>query len=136
MISESTFTVSDFTPVDVVTEIVTALPAGYARMTKTYVGGVTGRSITQFTSAFDQASGAGTYVALESFEGTVDGREGAFAFLHSAATTGEDRTNEFSVIVPGSATNELAGITGTVHLTVDADGTHRMRFDYTLLEPG
>lgn len=132
MISEATFTVADFTPVDVVTEIVTGRPAGYARMSKTYDGAVVGRSITQFTSAFDPTSGAGTYVALESFEGTVDGHKGAFAFVHSATTSGEDRTNEFSVIVPGSGSGDLTGITGSVQLTVDADGIHRMQFDYSL----
>ncbi|NYE93912.1 hypothetical protein FHU41_000133 [Psychromicrobium silvestre] len=132
MISESIFTVSDFTPVDTVTEIVSALPAGYARMNKTYSGEVVGRSITQFTSAFDQDSGTGSYFALETFEGTVAGKSGVFAFLHSASTTGSDRSDEFSLIVPHSGTGELTGIAGNVQLIIDDDGTHRMIFDYTL----
>jgi hypothetical protein len=101
-------------------------------MAKTYVGDVAGRSITQFTSAFDQQRGVGTYVALESFEGTVDGRRGAFNFVHAASTNGTDRFNEYGIIVPDSGTDELAGITGTVRLRIDADGTHHMDFDHDL----
>ena len=56
-------------------------------MEKQFEGAVAGRSATLFTAAFDQATGVGTYVAMESFEGTVDGREGAFNFVHSASTT-------------------------------------------------
>ena len=101
-------------------------------MRKTYAGDVQGRSLTQFTSAFDQATGVGTYVAMESFEGTVDGRRGAFNFVHAASTSGSDRSNEFGLIVPGSGTDELAGIEGTVSLRIDSDGTHRMDFDHNL----
>ena len=132
MISTSTFTTSDFDVTDYVPAITTGLPTGHLRMAKTYVGDVAGRSITQFTSAFDQGRGVGTYVALESFEGSVDGRRGAFNFVHAASTNGTDRFNEYGVIVPDSGTDELAGITGTVRLRIDDDGTHRMDFDHDL----
>jgi hypothetical protein len=135
MISTSTFTTSDFDVTDYVPAITTALPSGHLRMAKTYAGDVTGRSITQFTSAFDAERGVGTYVALESFEGTVDGRRGAFNFVHAASTSGADRFNEFGVIVPESGTDELVGITGTVRLRIDEDGTHRMDFDHNLPSP-
>ena len=132
MLSTSTFTTSDFDVTDYVPDVTTALPTGHLRMRKTYAGDVAGRSVTQFTSAFDQTSGVGTYVALESFEGTVAGRHGAFNFVHAASTSGADRSNEYGLIVPGSGTEELAGIEGTVRLHVDADGTHRMDFDHNL----
>ncbi len=132
MIAEGTFAVADFTPLHTVTEIVTALPAGYSTMIKTYSGDVEGRSITQFTAAFDPASGTGTYVALESFEGLLAGKTGAFNFVHSASTTGSDRENYYGLIVPHSGTGELATIAGTAELRIEADGTHRMSFDYTL----
>ncbi|WP_324615422.1 DUF3224 domain-containing protein [Streptomyces sp. NRRL S-920] len=38
----------------------------------------------------------------------------------------------FVVIVPGSGTGELAGITGTGGIAIDPDGTHRIWFDYDL----
>ncbi|MFL5996666.1 MAG: DUF3224 domain-containing protein, partial [Streptomyces sp.] len=91
-----------------------------------------GRSATLFTAAYDQQSGVGTYVAMESFEGSLLGRSGAFNFVHSATTSGSDRTAEFFTIVPSSGIGDLAGISGTGSLAVDADGTHRIRLDYEL----
>ncbi|WP_231591315.1 DUF3224 domain-containing protein [Saccharothrix sp. ST-888] len=55
----------------------------------------------------------GTYVAMESFEGSLLGHSGAFNFAHSATTSGGDRTAEFFTVVPGSGTGELTGIVGT-----------------------
>jgi hypothetical protein len=93
---------------------------------------VVGHSSTLFTSAFDQATGVGTYVAMESFEGSLDGRQGAFNFAHSATTHGTDRSAEYFVIVPTSGTGELAGISGGGGLSIDEDGTHRIWFEYEL----
>lgn len=128
------FTVKAFTPTELAPEpaVATALPVGVATMEKLYEGGVSGRSATLFTAAFDHTTGAGTYVAMESFEGLVDGRAGAFNFAHSATTSGSDRTDEFFLIVPGSGTGELAGIAGTGGLAVAEDGTHTLWFEYTL----
>lgn len=88
--------------------IETAVPVGVATMNKQYEGEVAGRSATLFTAAFDQSTGTGTYVAMESFDGGLHGRSGAFNFAHSATTLGEGRQSEFFVIVPGSGTGELA----------------------------
>ena len=115
--------------------ITTALPVGIATMRKRYTGDVSGRSATLFTAAFDQASGVGTYVAMESFEGSLNGAGGSFNFVHSATTTGADRGDEYFLIVPSSGTGELAGISGTGGLTIDAEGTHRVWFEYGLVKP-
>jgi hypothetical protein len=80
---------------------------------------------------YDPAGETGTYVAMESFEGSLDGREGAF-IAHAATTQGESRNAEYFVIVPASGTGALAGIQGTGGLAVDDDGTHRIWFDYEL----
>ena len=130
--STATFTTGDWEPLDWAPDITTGLATGHLRMTKAYAGAVEGRSITQFTSAYDQERGVGHYVAMESFEGSVDGRRGSFNFVHAASTTGSDRNDEYGVIVAGSGTGELAGITGSVALTIDPDGTHRMAFTYAL----
>ncbi|GAA2147448.1 hypothetical protein GCM10009760_38380 [Kitasatospora kazusensis] len=121
-----------FVPTELVPEpaVPTGVPVGVAKMEKHFEGEVAGRSATLFTAAFDQATGIGTYVAMESFEGSLNGREGAFNFAHSATTSGSDRSAEFFVVVPSSGTGELAGITGTGGMTVEADGTHRIWFDY------
>ena len=95
-------------------EIATALPVGVATMEKRYEGDISGRSTTIFTAAFDQSSGVGTYVAMESFEGSLDGHAGTFNFTHAASTSGADRAHEHFLIVPESGTGALATISGAV----------------------
>ncbi|MGW1024766.1 DUF3224 domain-containing protein [Streptomyces sp. NPDC002577] len=65
-------------------------------------------------------------------KGSLHGRSGAFNFMHSATTSGSDRTAEFFTIVPTSGTAEPARISGAGGMAVDADGTHRIWFDYEL----
>jgi hypothetical protein len=134
MRAAGTFTVKAFVPTSLVPDpaVPTGVPVGVATMEKHLEGEVAGRSATLFTSAFDPTNGVGTYVAMESFEGTLHGRNGAFNFAHSASTTGSDRTDEFFIIVPSSGTGELAGISGTGGISIDADGTHRIWFEYEL----
>ncbi|WP_433554138.1 DUF3224 domain-containing protein [Micromonospora zamorensis] len=128
-----TFDVAEFTAVPVPSpEVKTGLPVGFATMRKTFTGEIDGRSETLFTAAFDPASGTGTYVAMESFEGSVAGHAGTFNFVHSATTTGQNRQAEFLAIVPTSGTGGLTGIRGTGGLAVDEDGTHSIWFDYEL----
>jgi hypothetical protein len=134
MRASGTFTVKAFVPTELQPDppVSTALPVGVATMEKHFEGEVAGRSATLFTAAFDQATGVGTYVAMESFEGSLLGRSGTFNFVHSATTTGSDRTAEFFTIVPASGTGELAGVRGTGGMAVDAGGTHRIWFDHEL----
>ena len=126
-----TFQPRDFKPAAVTpaADIQTALPTGVATMEKRYVGQVEGRSATLFSSAFDPRIGQGAYCAMESFEGSLNGRHGKFNFIHSATTSGRDRSNEFFLVVPGSGTDELHGISGSGGISIDPDGTHRIWFD-------
>lgn len=132
MKAQATFSVGNFrnTGVELNPPVTTALPVSVATMTKRYQGEIAGVSATMFTSAFDHASAKGTYVAMESFEGALHGKKGAFNFLHSASTDGGGRGDEFFRIVDGSGTDELAGISGTGGIAVDADGTHRLWLEY------
>ena len=104
MRANGTFSVKAFNPASVTLEpaVTTGLPVGVATMEKQFEGDIAGRSATVFTAAFDQATGVGTYVAMESFEGSVGGRQGAFNFVHSASTTGADRSAGYFAIVPSS----------------------------------
>jgi len=126
-----TFKVNNFKPTELkpVPEVTTALPVGVTTFDKSYHGEIEGRLATLFVAAFDPAKGQGTYVAMESFEGTLAGKKGAFNFVHSAATSGKNHVNEFFAIVAGSGLGELANVSGTGGLAVDADGTHRIWFD-------
>ena len=134
MRTEGTFTVVSFEPAEVTPSrpISTALPVGVSVMEKLFTGGVDGRSSTLFTAAFDSVSGAGTYVAMESFEGALDGRRGTFNFVHSATTEGGGRSDEHFTIVPTSGTGDLTDILGSGGLAVDPDGGHHIWFEYEL----
>jgi hypothetical protein len=113
-------------------DVPTALPVGVTAMEKRFAGAVEGRSSTVFVAAFDPERGAGTYVAMESFEGSIDGRRGSFNFVHSATTSGTDRTADWLSIVPGSGTAALASIRGGGAITMGAGGEHRITFDCEL----
>ena len=78
------------------------------------------------------ATGIGTYVAIESFAGSLNGLEGSFNFIHCASTRGRDRSNEFFLIVDGSGTGRLHGISGSGGIRIDEAGTHHLWFDYNL----
>ena len=135
MRAEGTFHVASFVPAEIQPSpagIEVGIPVGTAVMEKQYAGGVSGRSATVFTSAFDMAAGVGTYVAMETFEGRLGDRTGGFAYVHSATTTGSDRRYELFVIVPSSGVGELSGISGGGGMAVDPDDTHRIWFDYEL----
>lgn len=113
-------------------------PDTAATMEKQYEGDIAGHSATLFSAALDQCTDVGdctgvkcACVAMESFEGTVDGRDGAFDFAHLPMPADED-ADRFFHIVPSSGTGLLAGIHGTGGMTIDADGTHRIWFDYDL----
>jgi hypothetical protein len=56
---------------------------------------------------------------------------GSFSFVHSASTSGDDRANEYFVIVPASGTDGLRGIRGSGILAVVGD-SHTVMFDYEL----
>ena len=134
MHADATFEVTDVTPSDYVSPVTAGSPVGHAHMVKQFAGDLAGHATTQFSYAYDDAGGVGTYVALEAFEGTLGGRSGAFAFAHSATTDGQssERLHELMVIAPGSGAGELAGITGTGSMVIDDDGTHHVVLDYEI----
>jgi hypothetical protein len=125
--------------------VATQLPAAVAAtMEKLYEGDIAGRSATSFAADPDRlvevgacaepgfsAQQTGRWVALETFEGTVGGRDGAFDFAHST-TDAAGGAEKFIRIVPASGTGLLTGIHGTGGMTIDADGTHRIWLDYEL----
>ncbi|MFE1438622.1 DUF3224 domain-containing protein [Streptomyces sp. NPDC058739] len=133
MRASGTFKVAEFTPAPVPQPgIETGVPVGFATMEKRYEGEITGRSATLFTSAYGESTGSGTYVAMESFDGALHGVSGTFNFAHTMTTTGQGTDSAYFIVVPGSGTGALAGITGTGGIVVDEDGTHRIWFEYEL----
>lgn len=98
--------------------------------TKLWTGGMTGTSHGFMLSAGDPATGNAGYVALETFDGSLDGRRGTLT-LQQFGTMSEGVSVHHYEIVPGSGTGRLLGITGTLELTV-TDGGHQVGVRYTV----
>lgn len=72
------------------------------------------------------------YVASEQIVGRLDGREGSFVIQHWGVAAAGAAPWTAGHVVPGSGTGELAGLTGTVEIAVDADGKHTLALDYSI----
>lgn len=73
----------------------------------------------------------GAYVAMERVTGSLHGRSGSFALVHRALMR-DGTPEEWSVVVvPGSGTGALAGLEGSLRITVE-HGRHFYDFEYTL----
>ena len=78
-------------------------------------------------SAGDPANGTAGYVAMEVFEGAIDGRSGTLAFYQFGTMVAGVQELRYE-IVPGSGTGDLAGLGGTLALVVDDEGDHHVTF--------
>lgn len=109
------------------------LDDGIGRLTiaKTWSGDLAGVGHGLMLSAGDPTQGRAGYVALEIVEGTLHGRVGTLAFQQLGVMRGDEQELRYDV-VPGSGTGELAGLDGTLSLTIEDDGTHRYDLAYSL----
>lgn len=91
---------------------------------KTFTGSLEGTSTAQLLTCTAEDGSAG-YVASERFTGALDGRAGTFVLQHGA-TMSHSGPSFFGHVVPGSATGDLVGLTGTARvehqlITLDYD---------------
>ena len=83
-------------------------------------------------SGGDPKMGEAGYVAIEMVTGTIARKHGIFALQHSA-TMDRSGYKMTVIVVPGSGTGELKGITGTFTIHI-VNGQHSYDFEYTLPE--
>jgi hypothetical protein len=103
-----------------------------ARMSldKQFHGDLEAVSKGEFLAVGTPAQGSGGYVAMERVNGKLEGRSGTFALQHSGMMRrGEPHLSV--TVVPGSGTDELAGLEGKLSITI-VDGKHFYDFEYTL----
>lgn len=86
----------------------------------------------EMLSGGDPKAGAAGYVAIEVVTGTLAGKHGSFA-LQQMGTMDASGLKLNVVVVPGSGTGELKGITGTFTIIV-AEGKHSYDLEYSLPE--
>lgn len=114
-----------------------ARAANFSRLTidKRFHGDLEGISKGEMLATQTETPGSAGYVALERVSGRLGGRQGSFVLQHSASMSRGAQTSSIGV-VPDSGTGELRGISGSMTITVAADGTHSYQFDYKLQPPG
>lgn len=102
---------------------------GRMSIEKEFHGDLVGTGKGQMLTA-GAAEGSGVYVAVETVSATLAGRKGTFALYHRGVMT--RGTPDLSVlVVPESGTEELAGISGTLHILIEG-GKHGYDFEYSL----
>jgi hypothetical protein len=103
---------------------------GRMSLDKRYHGDLEATSRGEMLST-GSAEGSGGYVAIERVTGTLGGHKGSFALQHNA--TMDRRVPHLDIIVvPGSGTGELAGLSGRMKIEIAADGAHAYDFDFEL----
>ena len=105
---------------------------GRMSLDKHFHGDLEATSKGEMLSAMTGTQGSAGYVAIEKVTGTLGGRQGTFVLQHNATMTrGAPYLN--IVVVPDSANEELAGLRGTLAITIE-DGRHSYAFEYELDE--
>ena len=106
-----------------------------ARVSKRYQGDLDGEGRVRLLMCRASADGplenAG-YIASEQVSGTLGGREGTFVLHHWGVAEAGAPPRTDGHVVPGSGTGELTGLSGTMEIHVDADGTHTLALDYRI----
>ena len=99
-----------------------------AHVTKSFHGDLSGTGNLMYVMVHLDGGGA-LFMGFEKVVGSLGGRTGSFVLLHTGAYDGEEATAEYEV-VPGSGTNELAGLSGTGGFSAGHAEEHDMTLDY------
>ena len=103
-----------------------------ASVTMAFEGDLEGEGTVEWLMGYDSGSTA-RFVGLERIVGKVGERSGTFVLQHIGDFDGETATAEL-LVVPGSGTGELEGLTGegTFEAGMGADGERSITLDYDL----
>jgi len=120
-------------PFDVtITPQETADDAPVARMLlyKEFHGDLEAIAHGEMMAAGEPLTGAGVYVAIDRVAGTLHDRSGSFLMAHRGIRNSDGQELSI-VIVPGSGTGQLTGITGTIGIDI-VEKKHFYTIDYEL----
>jgi Protein of unknown function (DUF3224) len=121
-----TLTVRDIGPHESI-----SVPNGRHVLEEEYHGGLRSRATGEMLTSGESKTGEETYVAIKSFDGTLNDRRAGFALAHFGQMHGASEELRIS-ITPGSGTGKLSGIWGTAH---PARGRWRLRGRYLCRSP-
>jgi hypothetical protein len=98
---------------------------------KQLAGDLQGSSTAEMMTPKSAVEGSGAYVAVEKVTGTLAGRTGSFLLVHQGTMRKGAGFDLVIKVVPDSATEQLAGLTGTMKIIIEG-GKHSYEFDYSL----
>jgi hypothetical protein len=106
--------------------------SGLGRMAieKQFHGDLDGTSKGDMLAFSSAVKGSAGYVAMEQVTATLKGRRGTFVLQHSG-TMDRGAPSLTVSVVPDSGTDQLAGLAGTLTITI-ADGKHYYEFNGSL----
>ena len=104
-------------------------PVGRMLITKKYTGGLVGSGIGQMISKRTE-NGVAVYSAIEEFEGSLNGKEGAFTLIHQGYMSSTSQSLDVQIL-EGSGAGELQGISGELFI-IPKEGGHDYELKYTL----
>ena len=100
---------------------------------KAFEGGLRGEARGQMLAMRTPVDGSAVYVALDRFEGELDGLSGGFSLHHRGVMDAGVPALEVWV-APDSGSGALAGLRGRLDIRVEGK-EHYYQFDYSLPEP-
>ncbi|MCK9493951.1 MAG: DUF3224 domain-containing protein [Dehalococcoidia bacterium] len=101
-----------------------------ANVTQTFEGALVGQGRVRWLMSY-RPDGTAQYVGLQRFEGTLDGRRGSFVAETSGGFDNE-RARWTLTVIPGTGTDELAGLEGSGTFEAPHGGSASFDFDYQL----
>ena len=99
-----------------------------AHIRKAFHGDLSGTGNLMYLMMYLE-SGVALFAGFEKVEGSLGGRTGSFVLRHTGSYDGEKATAECEV-VPGSGTNELAGISGNGGFSAGDALEHDLTLEY------
>jgi len=107
-----------------------AATLGRLSIAKRYFGDLEAEAAGEMLTATTPVKGSAVYVAVERVSGTLSGRRGSFA-LHHTGVMDRGAPRLTVSVVPDSGTDELAGLAGTLSITI-VEKEHYYDLEYTL----
>jgi hypothetical protein len=101
-----------------------------ASVTKTYEGDIEGDGRVEYLMMY-RTDGSASFVGLEQFVGRVGGKSGTFVLQRTGVFESGQAKESYSVI-PGSATGELQGLSGSGSTAVGHGMEHPFSLTYEL----
>ena len=100
-----------------------------AHVKKSFEGDLSGTGNLIYVMTY--LDGGASFSGFEKVAGSLGGRTGTFVLRHTGSYDGEKATTECEV-VPGSGTDELAGLSGTGGFSAGHAEEHEMTLDYAV----